>query len=360
MPDRARQRPLIVPIFIPNQGCPHRCVYCRQEGITGTTGSPSSGQVRETLHRAVRSRRFHPERSPEVAFYGGTFTGLPLETMETLLRAVHPWVAEGPFCGVRVSTRPDALDRERLSLMKRYGVATVELGVQSLDDEVLGRSLRGYTARDVQRAVTELRVAGFRVGVQLMPGLPGDSRARWRDTVTRALALGPDLVRLYPTVVLEGTPLAGWYRKGRYRPLTLDEAVERCTEACIRFADRAIPVARIGLLVSSESLDRGEVLAGPWHPAFGDLVRSSVYHCRLEALLPAGSGADLRIRLHPADEPLLRGYRNRGTRAVKHKTRAHSLEIRADDRLSPGEPIIETVGAAPGPPEAGGVPRVTA
>ncbi len=360
MPDRARKRPLIVPIFIPTQGCPHRCVYCRQEGITGTTGPPSHGQVKETLLGAVRSPRFQPERSPEIAFYGGTFTGLSLETMEALLSVVHPWVAEGPFCGVRVSTRPDALDRERLSLMKRYGVATVELGVQSLDDRVLGRSLRGYTAGAVQRAVPALRAAGFRVGVQLMPGLPGDSRARWRNTVTKALALEPDLVRLYPTVVLEGTRLAAWYRKSRYRPLTLDEAVDRCSEACVRFAARDIPVVRLGLLVSPESLDQGEVLAGPWHPAFGDLVRSSVYHQRLEALLPADSGGDLRISVHPADEPLLRGYRNRGTRALKRKTRADSLEIRADDRLPPGSPIVETVSAAPGPAGPGGLPRVTA
>ncbi len=351
MPDGSSPRPLIVPVFIPNQGCPYRCVYCHQEGITGKGGSaPSSAEVEEILRLAVQSPNFRLDRNPEIAFYGGTFTGLPSATMEALLRAAHDWVAGGPFQGVRVSTRPDALDEERLSVMRRYGVATVELGVQSMDDEVLRRSLRGYTSEKVEEAVEGLRRFGFRVGIQLMPGLPGDSDIRFLDTVNRCLALRPNLVRLYPTVVLEGTRLAAWYRKGRYLPMSLEGAVALCAEACVRFESKDIPVIRIGLLASNELLDKGGLLAGPWHPAFGFLVRSSMYHRKIDDLLPKPMAKKgLRISAHPRDVPLVRGYRNRGLRAVAEKTGAEVLQIRPDNGLSPGAPVVETFCTADGP-----------
>ncbi|MFO7785642.1 MAG: elongator complex protein 3 [Thermodesulfobacteriota bacterium] len=333
---------LIVPIFIPNQGCPHRCVYCRQEDITGMGRRvPGPSEVRETLGMAVRSPRFASSLDREIAFYGGTFTGLSLDSMEVLLGAAFPWVGDGSFRCVRVSTRPDALDEERLSLMRRHGVATVELGVQSLHDDVLLKTRRGYLSGDVEKAVAMLRQFGFRVGVQLMPGLPGDSHARFIETVKRAVGLGPDLVRLYPTVVLRDTVLAGWYRRGSYRPLSLDDAVDLCTEACIRFESRGIPVIRIGLLAPDDLVADGGVLAGPWHPAFGFLVRSAVYHRELWRLIPEGAKA-VRIRVHSRDVSLVRGYRNQGLVALAENAGIAMPEIVADDTLCPRSPVVET------------------
>lgn len=341
-----RRRPLIVPLFLPNQGCPHRCVYCRQERITGrgdTVLSPEG--VEEVLRTAAASTRFDAGRDPEIAFYGGTFTGLPRDVMEGLLQAAFPWVAGGPFRSVRVSTRPDALDGERLALLKRYGVSTVELGVQSMDDEVLRQSRRGYASGDVRRAVDLLRGSGFRVGVQLMPGLPGDGVDRFLETVDRCLDLRPDLVRLYPTLVLEGTLLAAWYREGRYRPFGLNEAVACCAEACFRFEAVAVPVVRMGLLAANELLEEGGILAGPWHPAFGFLVRSALYRRKIAQLLPEPfEGKPLRVVVHPRDVPLVRGYRNQGLREMQEKTGAGSLEIVQDDSLAPGAPVVETAG----------------
>lgn len=350
MADRKSARPLIVPLFLPNQGCPHRCVYCRQERITGrgdTVLSPAG--VEEILRNAAGSPGFRTDRNPEIAFYGGTFTGLPLDAMEDLLKAAFQWVDRGPFNRVRVSTRPDALDGDRLAALKRYGVSTVELGVQSMDDRVLRQSRRGYTSRDVHEAVKALRRFGFQVGIQLMPGLPGDSRDRFLGTVDSCLDLQPDLVRLYPTLVLEGTLLAAWHRQGRYRPHSLKEAVALCTEACSRFESRTIPVARIGLLAPAELLEEGGVLAGPWHPAFGFLVRSALYHRKIDALLPEfPGGKGLRIVVHPRDVPLVRGYRNRGVRELEDKTGTGSLEIVQDETLAPGAPAVETVCASGG------------
>jgi histone acetyltransferase (RNA polymerase elongator complex component) len=343
MSHRRNHGKLIVPVFIPNQGCPHRCVYCRQEDITGTGGVvPGPPEVRRIIDTAVRSKKFASAHDREIAFYGGTFTGLSPGAMEALLAAAFPRVADGSFHGIRVSTRPDALDEERLSLMKSYGVTTVELGVQSLHDDVLRRTRRGYLSEDVKTAADMLGRFGFRLGVQLMPGLPGDDSVRFLETVKRALELEPALVRLYPTLVIRGTVLAAWYRRGAYRPFSLEEAVGLCTEACIRFETAGVPVIRIGLLAPDRLAAEGGILAGPWHPAFGFLVRSAVYHRGLERLFPRARGP-VRIRVHPRDACLVRGYRNQGLGVLASKTGTEIAEIVTDDALGPGSPVLERV-----------------
>jgi len=341
--DAKRRRPLIVPLFIPNQGCPHRCVYCRQEDITGQGGEwLTPAGVDRRLSEAVRSPRFDPACAPEIAFYGGTFTGLDPQSMEELLVAAHAWIAGGLFQRIRVSTRPDSLDGDRMEVMRRYGVATVELGIQSMVDHVLRETRRGYTSVQVEEAVIRLRAFGFRVGAQLMPGLPGDSDERFAETVERVIALHPDMVRLYPTVVLRGTRLADWYARGRFRPLSLDRAVALCAEACCRFEEKGIPVIRIGLYASPSLLEQGGLLAGPWHPALGFMVRSAVYQKTLAALLPPrGERGEIAVRVHPRDVPLARGYRNQGLRNMIERTGARTLRVLPDEDMIPCHPVVE-------------------
>lgn len=350
MSDRARKRPLIVPLFIPNQGCPHRCVYCRQEDITGRKDRLlDASEVVEILSKAVRSPRFDAASSPEIAFYGGTFTGLPEPMLCRLLKAAYGFVQNGTFTSIRVSTRPDTLDPEVLSFMRSHGVTLVELGVQSMDAEVLRSSRRGYTPQQVEEAVERLRGHGFRVGAQLMPGLPGDSEERFLDTVRRVAALRPAVVRLYPTVVIRGTALAAWYREGRFRPLSLDRAVALCARGCTYLESRGIPVIRMGLQ-GSPTLERpGEILAGPWHPAFGFLVRTRIYQERLEGPLAAVEGAKgIRIRAHPGDVPLVRGHRNQALRDLERRIRPGDVEIVPDKAMAPGRPVVEArEGSAP-------------
>jgi histone acetyltransferase (RNA polymerase elongator complex component) len=337
-------KPLIVPIFIPNQGCPHRCVFCEQERITSQTGQPINGsEVEKTLNRAIQAKHFDRRRNPEVAFYGGTFSKLPLARMEGLLRAVVPFLEAGHFRSVRVSTRPDAVDDDRLDLMKSYGVLTVELGVQSMADDVLTLSKRGHTADDTVKGLQTLRNHGFKVGIQLMPGLPGDSERRFQSTVDAVIKLKPDMVRLYPLLVIRGTELARWYEAGRYKPLALDTAVRRCAAACIRLERENIPVIRMGLMSSPSLLKAGQIIAGPWHAAFGFLVRSHMRHAALEAALPSlGENERLKIFVPYRDIPLIRGHKNRGLELLRVKTGASVIEVEADDSIPVGGARLET------------------
>jgi len=336
-------KPLIIPIFISHSGCPHRCIFCDQEKITSqSVRSVGTDEVREVLEKAISSKRFDIRRNPEVAFYGGTFTGLPKDRIKELLEAVAPYIRDRFISAIRVSTRPDFIDEERLKIMKAFHVRTVELGVQSLDEDVLSMAQRGHTAGDVIRAVQILKKSGFKVGIQLMPGLPGDSKERFRATIEKVIGLNPDMVRLYPALVIEGTGLARMYAEGSYQPLTLEEGVDLCVDAVTRLETNGIPVIRIGLMSSPSLLEDRRIVSGPWHTAFGFLVRSAIHQKAIEADLPApGTAKGIRIFAPERDIPLIRGYKNRGIRMIEEKTGAEVLRITVDDNLPGGRVRIE-------------------
>ncbi len=337
------EKPLIVPIFIPNQGCPHRCVFCDQEKITSQPSRPVSGQtVRDLLDLARSSSSFAGRKHREIAFYGGTFASLPEPKIRELLGVVAPYLREGSFHSVRVSTRPDSLDEKKTALLRGLGVSTVELGAQSLDDEVLRRTRRGYRAEDTERTATLLKQQGFSVGIQLMPGLPGDSAERFSATVQKVIRIKPDMVRLYPVVVIRGTELAQWAESGKYQALTLREAVRICADSCLCLEEAGIPVIRIGLMTSASLREKGQVLDGPWHESFGHLVRSEIYHQRMEAFLPGlGEAKKITIRIPSRDISLLRGYRNEGVRRIEKKTKATIDGVLPDDSLASGSIAVE-------------------
>jgi histone acetyltransferase (RNA polymerase elongator complex component) len=234
----------------------------------------------------------------EVAFYGGTFTLLPVVEQQAYLEAVAPYLQSGAVGGIRISTRPDALTEQQIALLKGYGVSTVEVGCQSFSAAVLSRSARGHGPEAAQQAVLRLRRYGIRVGLQLMPGLPGGDRYEALASLHQALNLDPDFLRIYPVVVLSHTLLAGQYEAGLFDPLSLAAAVDLCAEMlwhCQRFS---VPVIRIGLQ-ASDGLDRDDVvLAGPYHPAFGQLVRSCLW---LRALRTLARSGVLTARVHGAD-----------------------------------------------------------
>lgn len=335
---RISRSPLIIPVFIPNQGCPHHCVYCNQEKITGQSNMPvNASHVKNRLDQAVSSPRFASGKEREVAFYGGSFTSLGIKRMTELLEAVKPYIQQGLFSSIRVSTRPDAIDDERLELMRNLGVSTVELGAQSMDDKVLALSRRGHTAADTVAAVEILKGYGFKVGIQLMPGLSGDSREGFFKTINDVISLQPDMARLYPAIVIEGTELADWYNHKRYQPLTLEEAVLICREACIRLEQNGIPVIRIGLMSSPSLLKEGQIIAGPWHNAFGFLVRSDIHLKGIQDLLPGyGEIPQIGIRAPLREIPLVRGYRNQGIRLIEEKTGARIMYVKPDNSVPYG------------------------
>ena len=343
MPEERRRRPLIVPIFIPYQGCPHRCIYCQQEKITDQVAhrlSPSS--IKETLDRALQSPKFNEAEDHEVAFYGGTFTSLPNEQIVQLLGAVRPYIEQGLFRSIRVSTRPDSLDSTKLEFIRDLHVDTVELGTQSMDDSVLDLTRRGHSAADTTESVRLLKENGFKVGIQLMPGLPGDTKKIFMKTVAAVTRLSPDMVRIYPTVVIRGTALEHWTREGRYQPLSLTEAVSICVESCTHLEEHGIPVIRLGLMASPSLLEEGQIIAGPWHEAFGFLVRSAIHHEKIGPYLPEkGETKNIRLRAPFREIPLVIGYKNRGLRSIEEKTGAKVVGLTPDDAIFKGQIRVE-------------------
>lgn len=299
-------RNAIIPLFIPHDGCPYRCTFCNQWRITGERESVTPAQVTATI-AAYRSSTTRPY-AWEVAFYGGSFTALPRERMRALLApATAAWQA-GEIKSIRISTRPDAITDEIVGELYAAGVRTVELGVQSMDDRVLARAKRGHTAADVARAVPILRAYGMQVGLQLLPGLNGDTRRTLARTIRCVAALQPDFVRIYPVLVMADTELAAEYARGAYRPLTEAQAVLITAWWRSYLARHGIPVIRMGLQATA-ALDRGDgLVAGPYHPAFGERVISRIYEQRLRHVLRRCRGA-VTVTLSPRDAGKVYGYR---------------------------------------------------
>ena len=273
-----------VAVFIPHLGCPHQCSFCNQRSITGRQRAPLPEEVAGAAGSgALMAARSNGKTEREFAFFGGSFTAVPRAYMLALLQAVQPYLQSGAYNGIRISTRPDAVDAEILALLKQYGVTAIELGAQSMQDGVLRRNGRGHTARQVAEAAERISAAGFSLGLQMMTGLDGDTPAGCRETAVRLAALEPETMRLYPAIVMEGTELARRWRAGMYEPMSLECAVNLCADLLDFFEQRQIRVIRLGLHASPE-LERDR-LAGPWHPAFRELCESRRLRKQMDQLL---------------------------------------------------------------------------
>lgn len=292
----------IYPIFLPHAGCPFQCVYCNQRAVTslGCDISKGIGLISSFKDRlaSLVEEALRTSLVGEVAFYGGTFTALPSDLLRQILDTVSPWVQKGLFSGIRFSTRPDNVTPEVTSILRCYPVQTVELGVQSFVEEVLLEARRGYNVNTVKKAATLVHENNWRLGLQMMPGLPGDSLNRFLESVGQAIALQPHFVRVYPTLVLAKTVLAEWYYRAIYRPLSLDEAILWCVQAYDALLEAGIPVARMGLHADPEIRRKGEILAGPFHPAFGYLVRVHWWRDRLDKRLQNSTEAVFKKHLN--------------------------------------------------------------
>lgn len=286
---------ITVPFFISHQGCPHTCVFCDQRTISGASGTlPTAGQIRDRIALWSSTAGGRPL---EVAFFGGTFTALPDEVQAKLLAPLQPLLKDGTLDSVRISTRPDSIEADHVVWLAERGVRTIELGVQSLDDAVLAASGRGHTAEESLSAVRCIKSSGLQAGAQLMPGLPGDTPGSSLASLEQVLAAGADFIRIYPTVVLKGTELARRYAAGEFTPLSLERGTYLCKILLQRAMQAGIPVIRIGLQ-ADQGLDAEHVLAGCWHPALGQLVRSGLYAdllCRF--VLP---GQHVTVYCHPS------------------------------------------------------------
>ena len=271
-----------VAFFVPMVGCPHRCSFCDQNSITGESGIPSPEEVEKTLKKAARELHGFAEKS-EIAFFGGSFTMIPREIMVSLLEVAAKWVRRGAFSGIRLSTRPDAIDSEVLDLLKEYGVTSIELGAQSSDNSVLAKNFRGHTFEDTKRASALIKEAGFSLGLQMMTGMPGSTPERDTKTAMDFALLRPDTMRIYPALVLKNTLMAKWYESGEYIPETVDEAAALCADLLDIFELYNVKVIRLGLH-AQESLEES-LVAGPYHPAFREICESLRFRKKLAPML---------------------------------------------------------------------------
>jgi histone acetyltransferase (RNA polymerase elongator complex component) len=286
-------RASIIPVFVPHLGCPHACVFCNQRRISGAQRAATAEDVKNSIEQAAA---FLPKGGKrQLAFYGGSFTAIPGDQQEVLLSAAREALDRGEIDATRLSTRPDAIDDEVLARLRRFGVETVELGAQSMDDSVLRLSGRGHTAADVERASKLLQTAGFRLVLQMMTGLPGSTDEKDMETARKIIALRPDAVRIYPTVIVRDTALYDMWRAGEYREHTVEDAVRVCAEILPLFETAEIPVIRLGLNPTDE-LSNGAAVAGAYHPALGELVKSRILLNRARELL-RGVGPGSRVTL---------------------------------------------------------------
>ncbi len=260
-----------ISIFVPHIGCPHRCSFCDQRAITGKNKAPTPADVDRAVEQAIGGMRYDP-KTTELAFFGGSFTAIPRKYMLSLLQAGHRWVQQGKVSGIRLSTRPDAVPPEILLLLQQYGVTAIELGCQSFVDAVLEKNHRGHTSEEIIMAAKRIRQAGFSLGMQMMTGLFGDTEEGALYTAQKIIECQPDTVRIYPTVVLTDTELHRRFLAGEYKPQTLEEAVSLTARLLPLFESAGIRVIRVGL----HTLEADRLVAGPWHPAFGELCQSKI------------------------------------------------------------------------------------
>ena len=265
-----------IPIFISHFGCPNDCVFCNQKKINGRETDVTTEDIKSIIETYLKTL---PKKSKkEVAFFGGTFTGISIKLQEEYLSVVYEYIKKGLIDGIRLSTRPDYIDKDIVNMLKNYGVTTVELGVQSLDEKVLLQTHRFYPMEKVYTASKLIKEAGIELGIQLMLGLPGSTDESDFLSAVKTVDLNPDIARIYPTLVIKETEMADMYKKGSYVPLSLEEAINRCKKIYSLLDYNDIKIIRVGLQPTDELNDNENVLGGPYHPAFRELVVGEIYY----------------------------------------------------------------------------------
>jgi histone acetyltransferase (RNA polymerase elongator complex component) len=313
-----------ISIFVPHIGCPNKCSFCNQRYITGTCKAPNADDVENAVITAVKSKKYDP-KTTEIAFFGGSFTAINRNYMISLLEAASSFVRIGLVNGIRISTRPDAIDDEILMLLKEYNVTAIELGAQSFNNYVLKMNNRGHTAQDTEEAARLIRKHGFELGLQIMTGLYADDNESLERTSKKVIELKPDTVRIYPTVVLKDTDLAALYIDGAYKPQTLSEAIKICSKLYLMLTKEGINVIRLGL----HSIEEGAYIAGPWHPAFSELCQSQILLTKvLTHLFDKG---EYIIYVGKSDVSKMSGQRKSNIKYLK--SRGFDCKVKVDESL---------------------------
>lgn len=323
-------RYFIIPIFVPHLGCPHQCIFCNQRSISGVSNSTTTPNLLEkTVKLYLKTWGKKGGFKTQIAFYGGSFTGLDSKIQESLLSKAHDFINRGEVSSIRISTRPDYINSEIICLLKDYGVDTIELGVQSMADRVLMLSRRGHTSSDVEMAVETIKGYDLELGLQIMPGLPEDTPDLIMNTVDRIIKMRPDFMRIYPTLVIKDTPLEELYLRGGFLPMTLDEAVNICKEALLRFKIADIPVVRLGLQSTPELEKQGTIIAGPYHSSFRHLVEAAIFLEMAMRLVEKSPVCDERLvfRVRPEEYYYFCGQKNENIAKLKERYNVGYIKV---------------------------------
>ena len=316
----------IIPVFVPHLGCPNDCVFCNQRRISGHIEPATAQTVKNAIEEAAALTPKGTKR--QLAFYGGSFTAIPEARQIELFEAAQPYLNDGMISSIRLSTRPDAIDAAVLKRLEKYGVEVVELGAQSMCDRVLSLSGRGHDSAAVEDASRLIKAAGFRLILQMMTGLPGDTDESCIETAKKIIALEPDGVRIYPTVIVRDTVLCDMWRAGTYKEHTVEDAVRVCAKIVPLFEAAGIPIIRMGLN-PTEELSGGDALGGAYHPALGELVHSRIMLQRARTLL-AGTEPDSRVVLevNRSDVSKMVGQHRCNVKALTQEFSLRELKIR--------------------------------
>ena len=332
----------IIPIFVPHLGCPNSCTFCNQKTISGQAKQVTAKEVKETIEYYLSNFK-DDNKYVEVAFFGGSFTGIEEEVQEELLQAAFEFIKQKKVNSIRISTRPDYIDKKILKRLKKYKVKTIELGVQSTNDYILARCQRGHTFEDVKKASKLIRRKHFILGHQMMVGLPESTKLDEINTTKSLIKLKPKIVRIYPVLVIKGTKLEEEYRNNEYIPLTVNQAVERCKEI---FNKKNIRVIRIGLqntnTIDEPGHNESEVVAGPYHPAFRQLVESSMwYDSVVEEIKQFNTKVKLvQVRANPVNINNIIGHKKEN---IEKLNQIYDVEVKvvADEKIKPGHFKVE-------------------
>ena len=323
---------MVIPVFIPHKGCPFDCIYCNQKIISGQTEEMTVEKMDEIICSHLSTAR--RDSYIEIGFFGGSFTGIEAEKQIMFLELANKYILQGKIKGIRLSTRPDYIDSEILHRLKEYNVKIIELGVQSLDEDVLKKSGRGHGTDDVYKACSLIKKSGIGLGIQTMIGLPGSNFSKDLDTAQKVVELKPDIARIYPCLVIKDTYMEHMYKSGIYTPLKLNEAVSICKKMLIHLEKSGINVIRIGLQPTDDMQMGKNIIAGPYHPAFRQLVESEIYKDMIDKVLDSmviKPNTSIIINFNSKDYSNIIGQKKSNTKYFKSKYPEVEISFIADD-----------------------------
>jgi histone acetyltransferase (RNA polymerase elongator complex component) len=298
-----------IPIFTPELACPFQCVFCNQEKISGQHTIPNNNEIIKTIEEHLSTFKAE-DKIVEVGFFGGSFTGIPIDQQKMYLKIVEPYIKTGEIQGIRLSTRPDYINDEILTMLKAHNVTTIELGAQSFDDEVLKETRRGHTALQIEQASAAIKSYGFKLGLQMMIGLPGDTMEKAIDTAKKIIKAGADCTRIYPSVVIKDTLMHKWYNIGKYKPLSMEQAVNWTKHILPLFEYAGVKVIRVGLHPSEGLVVGEELIDGPLHPSFKELVITAIWTDLLKPILNKTTKQSLEIHVTQKELNYAIGYKS--------------------------------------------------